>query len=516
MIINSIYVKKFRGFNEVQFELGNNLTVIAGQNGTQKTTLLGMLSQPFTIGRESLLYGEKPLCGGNYKSLFSEKFKLSHSFDIPQDHEWTLNLRNEPEPFTIESIKRGSSGEIRFWRKGLRSKGSGYIQLPVIYLSLSRLFPIGEDSDLDSSNEITISESEFEFYQKYHNEILLTRDVEMTGVDYLSSKQKNTIGVNTDFYDWKMNSAGQDNIGKILLSILSFNRLQLKYKENYQGGILAIDELDTTLYPASQLKLIELLRKFSSQLKIQIIFTTHSLTILEKACEWQQDSRIKGQISVIYLQKFDKKVKPIVNPSFEVIKNKLNVAMSIKTKAKKVSVFSEDKEGEIFLKAILKRKASSLQFINCTMGCDNYIELARKKIDGFKFPQSIIVLDGDIKSKLAKVKELKKYKNFLLLPGTKPVEALIAEFLYKTSDESDLWSDIDSEYSKQIAFRDTSLRDIQTDRIKAKKWFNQQKQYWGRNCANVFNPWIINNQSEVLSFVKEYEKLIDKYNVNLS
>src|SRR5690606_18235390 len=144
MIINSVHIKKFRGFNDVQFQLGTNLTVIAGQNGTQKTTLLGIISQPFTItDKANPLYGEKPLCGGNYKSLFSEKFKLSDSFDTPQNHEWTLKLNNETEPeFTVESIKRDSSSKtgIRFWRKGDRSKGSGYIQFPVIYLSLSRLF----------------------------------------------------------------------------------------------------------------------------------------------------------------------------------------------------------------------------------------------------------------------------------------------------------------------------------------------------------------------------------------
>src|SRR5690606_838903 len=155
MIINSVHIKKFRGFNDVRFELGANLTVIAGQNGTQKTTLLGIISQPFTItDKTNPLYGEKPLCGGNYKSLFSEKFKLSDAFDQAKGHEWTLSLNNETEPeFTVESIERkdksGSKG-IRFWQKGDRSKGSGYIQLPVIYLSLSRLFPIGEDTSIDT------------------------------------------------------------------------------------------------------------------------------------------------------------------------------------------------------------------------------------------------------------------------------------------------------------------------------------------------------------------------------
>lgn len=516
MIIKSVHIKKFRGFNNVKFQLGNNLTIIAGQNGTQKTTLLGIISQPFTItDKTNPLYGEKPLCGGNYKSLFSEKFKLSDAFDLPKGHEWTLNLSSETEPeFTVESIKRDSSSTtgIRFWKKGDRSKGSGYIQMPVIYLSLSRLFPIGEDTSIDASNEISLSPDEFKFYKDWHNKILIIPNVEMTSVDYLASKQKNTLGANTSFYDWKMNSAGQDNIGKILLAILSFKRLSEIHGAAYQGGILVIDEIDATLYPASQLKLIEALRKFSSQLKIQVVFTTHSLIILEKSCELQENEKISGQIKVVYLQKVDSKVKAIDNISFEFIKNKLNVALAIRPKQKKIPVFTEDKEGEIFFRAIIKRKSKILQFVDCTLGCDNLVELARKKIVGFRFPESLIVLDGDVKTESSKIRKINKNKNFLILPGDKSPERIIAEFLHNLPDESELWNSIYDGYTKQYAFRDITLREIQASRNKAKDWFNSQKKCWGRNCVNVINPWVLENQKEVDAFIADYENLIEKYN----
>ena len=42
MLIKKINIEKFRGFNNIEFELGENITVIAGQNGTQKTTILGL------------------------------------------------------------------------------------------------------------------------------------------------------------------------------------------------------------------------------------------------------------------------------------------------------------------------------------------------------------------------------------------------------------------------------------------------------------------------------------------
>jgi hypothetical protein len=514
MIIKSVHIKRFRGFNEVFLKLGNNLTVIAGQNGTQKTTLLGIITQPFTItDKKNPLYGEKPLSGGNFKSLFSEKFKLSDTFDLPKKHEWTLNLTDAFEPeFTVESINRDSKKTgIRFWKKGDRSKGSGYIQIPVVYLSLSRLLPIGEDSSINSSNEISLTKEEFEFYQTWHNKILIIPDLEMVSADYLTSKQKNTLGVNTSFYDWKMNSAGQDNIGKIILAILSFKRLKEKYGDAYQGGILAIDEIDATLYPASQVKLLEALRRFSSKFKIQIIFTTHSLNILNKTCGWQEDPQISRQIKVIYLEKSDSGIKAIENVPYEVIKNKLNVALALRKKVKKIPLFTEDKEAQIFLKAILKRKTTVYKSLDCTLGCDNFIELSRKKINGFNYPESIIAVDGDVRKDAGKMRKINQFKNFLILPGKDSPERLLAEFLHGLSDDSEYWNNIYTGYSKQHVFKDFSLYEIRNNREKAKEWFNSQKIYWGRNCSKVINLWIIENEKDVNKFLHENSELVEKY-----
>jgi hypothetical protein len=226
MIINRIEIQKFRGFKNVEFKLGSQLTVIAGKNGTQKTTILGMLSQPFTITDDTNpLKNEVPLSGGSFKSAFKEKFKLSDTFDKPKTHVWTLHLNSDAKPFVLESIPRGKKGDIRFWRKGDRAKGSGYIQLPVIFLSLQRLFPIGEDNKLTASAAITLTPQEETFFKDYHNKIMLSTDT-LGNLNYLQSPSKNTLGINTDNYDWKQNSAGQDNLGKILLAVLSFKRLK--------------------------------------------------------------------------------------------------------------------------------------------------------------------------------------------------------------------------------------------------------------------------------------------------
>lgn len=514
-MINKIHIDKFRGFKDIEFELGKNLTVIAGQNGTQKTTILGLLSQPFSITNKSNpIAKEKPLCGGNYKSGFSEKFKLSTKFDKPKGHSWTLYTQDTENPkFTVESIKRDKNS-IRFWKKGTKEKGSGYLQYPVIYLSLSRLFPLGEDENINTSTSIKLTEDENKLLSKWHKKILIIPGLNIDSWDYLESKQKNTIGVNTDYYDWKTNSAGQDNIGRILLAILSFKRLKEKHPDHYNKGILVIDEIDATLYPASQIKLLEFLRKFSSNYNMQIIFTTHSLTLLKEACDLERNEKLNGQLKVIYLQRVDKTIEVTKSPSYNFIRNKLNVTISKTGKPPKIKVFTEDKEGKIFLKGLLKNKRTKkLDFLKCTMGCDNYLELVRKKIEGFNFPESIICLDGDVRDDSNKLKKTKKFKNIILLPGKKSPERIMAEMLSNEPESSEVWDKLSEGYNKQICFRDIDNDEIQENRKKAKDWFNSQKQYWGGNqyCSKLINIWIKKNREKYDDFIQEFDNFVEDF-----
>lgn len=513
MIIKKISIKKFRGFQDINFEPGKHLTAIAGQNGTQKTTVLGMLSQPFAITlKENPMLGEKPLCGGNFKSGFSDKFKFSDVFDKVGEHEWTIHQECGDPPYTVESIKRGGKKgkeAIRFWKQGDRTAGSGYIQLPVIYLSLKRLLPIGEDKDITEDNSVVLSEDEFSFYKKWYSKILINLD-DILESNYIASGQKNTLGANTSNYDWKVNSAGQDNIGKIILAILSFKRLGEKYPENYNGGILAIDELDSTLYPASQLKLIDALRTFASKYNIQIIFTTHSLTILEKVCELQQNTKISGQNKVVYLEKKDDKIIATQNVSFSSIKNRLKVIIENK-KTIKIDVFTEDDEAIIFAKSLLKRKSSNLNFIKCKLGCSQLVELASKKVPSFIFPNSIIILDGDTNNEPQLLKRIKKLNNIILLPTNQSVEQLLACFLLELTDTSTIWSNINTDFNKQYCFRDYTPDEILNDRDKAKKWFNSHLSVWGKNASKIINPWAEAHPEDARLFLNDFTKTYNKF-----
>ena len=54
MKITHIHIERFRGFQNEDFEVGSLLTAIAGQNGTQKSTLLGIITQTVTLKVSSI------------------------------------------------------------------------------------------------------------------------------------------------------------------------------------------------------------------------------------------------------------------------------------------------------------------------------------------------------------------------------------------------------------------------------------------------------------------------------
>lgn len=517
MKIEKVSICKFRGFKKQQFELGSQLTAIAGQNGTQKSTLLGMITQTFSIPKENPMYGEKPLCGGSYRSAFSEKFRLSPIFDKPKEHEWSLFF-DDGERFDIESIVRKGEPNVRFWRKGSRGKGDGYKQFPTIFLSLKRLVPLAEENTVKTDDTL-LTPAEVAKFKELHNRILIS-NTEITSTTGISSTNKQSMGVSTALYDWNQNSIGQDNLAKILLALFSFRRLKDKFPSDYKGGILAIDELDATMYPASQVELLKVLRRYASDLNLQIIFTTHSISLLKAVddlCkEVKLHSETSNQIRMIYLKRSDDNVLIKSDVDFNGIVLDLNVAVITPKKNKnQITVYVEDKETELFVKAILKTKANCLKFIDVTMPCSTLVEMVAKGVPAFSYPYSIIFLDGDIRKQKTDMRKIANARNVLLLPGKESPERLLAKFLFNISDSDTLWESVSKGYTKQVCFREIKYEQItasgEQGRQNAKKWLNLQLQYWGRGGVKILNPFFSKIKQDVDTFKTEYDKMITHY-----
>ena len=421
------------------------------------------------------------------------------------------------QQFEIESIVRTGDPNVRFWRKGSRDKGDGYIQFPTIFLSLKRLVPLAEENAVKTDDAL-LTPTEVAKFKELHNRILIS-NTEITSTTGISSTNKQSMGVSTSLYDWNQNSMGQDNLAKIILALFSFKRLKDNYS-SYQGGILAIDELDATMYPASQVELLKVLRKYASDLNLQIIFTTHSiflLKVVDELCkEVKQRPETFNQIRMIYLKRSDDNILIKRDVDFNGIVLDLNVtAIAPRKKKNKITVYVEDKETELFVKAILKTRCNCLKFVNATLPCSMLIEMVAKAIPAFCYPYSIIFLDGDVRKHNADTRKLANAQNVLLLPGNESPERLLARFLFNISDSDVLWNSLSIGYTKQVCFREISYEQIfaagEQGRQNAKRWFNLQLPYWGRGGVKVLNPFFSKIQQGVDTFKAEYDEMITHY-----
>ena len=209
----------------------------------------------------------------------------------------------------------------------------------------------------------------------------------------VKSTSKHFLAAKSDTYDAIGNSAGQDNIGQIITAILSFKRLKSNLGDNYKGGILLIDELDASMFPAAQHKLIEFLFKHSSKLDLQVVFTTHSIEILEILLT----SKYKYQSQVCYLHKSEGPIKKAQESNLAEIIADLKAEVLIeKTKDTKIEIYLEDKEADQFLRAIFTPDLKkNIKLVKENFGAEQLLQLANKRIPAFK--KSVIVLDGDMK-----------------------------------------------------------------------------------------------------------------------
>lgn len=524
-IIKSIEITHFRKMENVTFELAPHITAIAGQNSTMKTTLLGMLGQPFSFRAKTIKDGEqdinppivkeRTLTGHIFEGKFSDKFRLSKDFDHIGDHRWKLHFISK-DIYTngfieMESISRKDNGKesIRFWNTSGRESGDGFVQVPVIFLSLKRLLPIGEINRLKIENT-NLSLEELTFYTENYKYILSLTDETISSTQTLNSNDKKSIGPITSSYNAETMSAGQDNIGQILLAVLSFKRLQEKYPNDYKGGILLIDELESTLFPSAQEKLLERLFKYASKYRIQIIFTTHSEKIIYSLLP--EHTNMHGKL--IFLQNSGGNVKEVPKEQLtkEKIKAHLNIQKAESTEKTKLRVYTEDPEAAQFVKSLLPQKYTTLlEFVNVKIGCSELLTLsADRKIP--EFTNNLIVLDGDINGDSKKLKKVKKTKNIICLPGGADnlgPDALMYFFLKTLPNDDNFW--IFGEYEKQMCFSnypDLNQNNNQ-ERENFKKWYLEQKPSWHKGCSKLFNRWKKDNAPLVEEF---REKFIDAYN----
>lgn len=495
MKITKLQVKNFRHIQNQTIEFGNRITVITGQNGTGKSSLLGWIAQACDF--KPKIY---TLTGKSFKSKYSEIFRFCKENDYDKEYNVSLFYMNDTNKEQEKNMKtrfvpKTAKGPERY-RVDFDGRNRA-LNFPVIYLGLKRLIPLATENNI-KVGDLNLTTSEKNLFSRLAKEILILLDKTIK-TEQVKSINKDVLAMKTSKYSHLGNSAGQDNIGQIISSMISFQRLQLQSKQDnkYKGGVLLIDEIDATLYAGSQIHLIRKLFDWSRDKNLQIVFTTHSLEILEFLSEKTGDDT-----KINFLELKDGLIVNRINPAITFLKNKIKSQIGKKDKIEKIEMVCEDEVTEYWCKNLLNGTEVK-QYLNIKkgpFGAGNLQTMAESNHPIFK--NMFFVMDGD---KRDEYKSKKIPDRTVFLPLNKKPEKVFYDFLYNLSDNDDFWDD-ELNFSKQTCFQNYQNTNV-------KRWFQdpELKDFFGRSYSKLLNKWKKENKQLVEKFQEEVLVILESY-----
>lgn len=544
-----ISINDFRLFHNQTLLLGKYLTVLSGRNSTGKSTILGMLANSGEQKKkDGVTYSERP-----FRAEFSELFKGSRQFDEIGADRFTITLCDENGAETdyrsfrtawqtkdssrrknqVLAGEQGSASAaehrdavpqkfnrfrvIPFKKFEDGKKTEAKFDYPVLYLGLSRLFPLGEskDSSISTKSIAFKNETHKQWFIGHYTSILSMQEdlTQVTNYSIGETDKKSGIGVNTEQYDYLTNSSGQDNLGQILLAILSFKKLREDQGEQWHGGMLLIDEIDATLHPAAQSKLITLFLQEARDNGFQIVVTTHSLSFLRDICTKtaynNHDDAVNNNVELYYLTNANRRLEIKRNTPFTEIESDLMVN-SIVQNSNKIKLYSEDAEARWFLSHIVNEYLPYVDVLDVTIGCSELINLYKADIQ--YFGNVLLVFDGDVTERQLNkipIQTRKNLGNILLLPGGKRPEEVIYNYLLSLDSDHEFWSGgaqrvgFTWDYFHEHGPTSADYRQ-ETERERYKKWFMAHVQYF--ESVRLMDYWIRDNAQLVSEFKDDFKQ----------
>ena len=316
-----VEIKNFRSFYDVKFKIGKKITVISGQNGVGKSNLVSLISSGSGLSKRANF-------GGNFQPEFYDYFYvdpkenfLNYSLFLTYQHvesnskiEKKLSFKDDTKSGRgIRVIPRISNHgnlhktqkEAIAYAKKFGVKPAARIPIPTIYLSMSRLYPLGERKEsvtitaISRRNKLYLNEVDVKFKEWYNRVIpgSICKEGELSLVDKNFSARA-SLHMDMERTPTLSQSVGQDNVGNIVSALLDV--YILSKQEGYEGAIVCIDEIEVSLHPDTQLRLLSLFDELTESLGIQFIVSTHSLTILKEIL--QKQKRNDDNYSVVYLK----------------------------------------------------------------------------------------------------------------------------------------------------------------------------------------------------------------------
>lgn len=417
MFINKMKISNFRSFQqETELNFVRGLNLITGLNGIGKSTILALMTNSSEFASTDPL--EKPYLGEAFRGEFSDVIlydKKSDNYDIHSTDKAMAECYFEDRPsgfseneypskhlykssLTTKKLKKISHRNLKLndaLLKDIKAENNflqnqknilvkqttdkkmdrfrflptprtvegkptrAKITWPTLYLGLSRVYPTGEN---DSAEVKEIPTDEFlQDLPLIHKHILDERfedDDVLTNSIKGSDEKKSATGIETDKFGSLANSIGQTNLGQILLAVKSFERLKSQLGKQYFGGLLAIDEIDATLHPAAQNDLLSYLYEEAKKLDLQIVMTTHSLSLINFFTHLQTIKNDSDHLQIIQLDYMPSSdiVETVINPPITRYTNVLTKRMgSLTPTLPKVKVLTEDDVARSFLNKLFEK-----------------------------------------------------------------------------------------------------------------------------------------------------------------
>lgn len=542
LMIKGIHIKQYRKLKNIDIDFSNSITVISGTNGTCKSSLLYLVSNSFQEVKTTAPWLKDDTVIKNIKSI---NMGINLKIESLTKGDEKYNDPAKGEKGTLFSCDYENGDSLEFRRHNTRKKKDGSTknrfalkpqykrgeeeklpQCMVIYLGLSRLYAYGEYNQEIAKIRQNLPDEYFEIireiYKSFTGVVIENEEMEaMKGI-----KRRAKFSTNIEGVDSNTISAGEDNLLIIITALVS---LRYYYESinpiDGTNSVLLIDEMDATLHPAYQYKLMDLFNQYAATYHIKFVFTSHSLSLLEYAFEKKN--------KVIYLLDNITDVKEMEDSDIYKIK------MYLRNKAKEdiylnrcIPVFTEDREARTFVKCLFdyyerefgsdfKKVRSLFHFVEVNVSGNALLNIFKDNKLTRITMRSICILDGDKRNDA-------DLNNFTTaLPGTESPEKIMFDYAIELfENNNEFWKEqtiLELGYTR-VYFRDQIKPDIDLIDEKVKKLKNEEKTTKGvtrqlnKNTFNkhdrffelIMKKWVTDHATEALQFYNNLHTLFRK------
>lgn len=520
-MIEQIDYVAYRKLKDISLNFSPYVNLIAGTNGTCKTSILHTISNSFkaVVSTAPWLNDDKAtLVIKNINKLCNPKIETltrgDREFNNPgQGVTGTLFKANYFDETSLSFRKHNSSKTNNTMRFAIKpqykvGESESLPALPTIYLGLFRLFAYGEfESDhlvRDISSRLPVEYLTIitDLYRDFTGLTIELEDIKSMG----NIKNRPEFKTSISGIDSNTISAGEDNLFIILLALVSLRYyFESITSERLVESIFLIDEIDASLHPEFQLKLFNLFTEYSREYKIQVFFTTHSMTLIDHALSK------KNECKTTYLIDNIDRVNAMIEPDkYKIDMFLKNITQQEHYLYNKIPVITEDAEARLFLNLLLENHPSNIQrffhIVEANLPSEAILNLANDDFLLKSTLRTVNMLDGDQHNK----KDLNK--NIITLPSNLPPEVLAFSHARKLLEQHnhEFWNNqvLINQGLTKIYFSRNILPDldkIQRDYDQLKEERKPTKGFLRERNKKIFNKHLLFWKYVLLDWTKSNE-----------